>query len=194
MIGIDIDSVTCDLMTPLLGKINKKFDMEMTEEDIKEWYWDYTIGDKKVNGLTEIRAALRDPEFVLSCPLVAGANDGVEWLANTYGKEHLMFITGRQESICGDSTREWIGRNFGDFNTVFASSNKNGYGLSALIDDAAHTIESFSANEDHVLAILYDRPWNRSATASGKSGGFWRARSWDGVTRIFSREYSNKER
>ena len=76
IIGVDIDGVLGDQVTPILREINKKYQTNYTKEDIIEW--DYPIEDTDIE--TEINNALKDKEYILNMPVIDGAKIGMSYL------------------------------------------------------------------------------------------------------------------
>jgi 5'(3')-deoxyribonucleotidase len=160
-IGVDIDSVVCEMVGPLLKRINKKYNTNFKRNDIKEWNWVFEANGLRIDGETEIHEAMDTLDFILNLPVITGAKEGIDRLSKKLLDE-IIFITSRRTCL-KEPTITWIRKNFGDYKVHFTDDiedSKNGYAVDVLIDDAAHHIESFA--QKHRPAIVYDCPWNRN--------------------------------
>jgi 5'(3')-deoxyribonucleotidase len=157
-IGVDIDSVVCEMVEPLLKRINNKYNTNFNRRDIREWNWVFKCDGFDIDGETEIHEAMDTLDFISNLPVIAGAQNAIEHLSKN---NSIMFITSRRNCL-QKPTLAWIKKNFGDYPVRFTDDvedNKNGYAVDILIDDAAHHVEAFVKKNE--FAVLFDQPWNR---------------------------------
>ena len=151
-IAVDVDGVLADQVSPVLEKLNPKYKLNLTKNDITQW-------DQKIDGTNikiEIENALSDREFVLKLPLIKGAKEGMEYL---FQKHHVTVATSRPKET-EDATKQWVSSHFkyhDFFNT--RGRTKDCVHTDVLIDDYMSNIEDFGKNKG--IALLFSQPWNQ---------------------------------
>lgn len=150
IILIDVDDVTCDLLTEWLRRYNEKYEDSLTKEDIKTW--DMT---KYVKCGKDIYDFLRDVDLYECVTLMPGIFEAVIQLKSLgfrvifassglhIGKQDFLF---RHKLI--DHPRDFI--------TI---SDKYLIDSVFLIDDGVHNIQAY--NEKRGIGILFDAVHNR---------------------------------
>ena len=165
-IGVDIDSVVCELMPALLCRVNIKYGTAIKYEDIMEWNWKFTTPDGAIHdGYAEIHEAMRDKEFALALPVVDGAFEGVRELMDMVPFGNVVYITSRGLDV-QQTTEKWLRDRMTKSclekpKVIFTQLNKNGHDLDVLIDDNIDTALSFAKSGG--MAILYRRPWSNDS-------------------------------
>jgi len=155
-IGVDIDSVLCELMEPLLERVNKKYGTTLTRDDIKEWNWKFDLNGYHIDGYAEIKEALDDYDFAVNLPAVPGGKEQLDFLK--FLGNDILLITSRNARRAPVTT-EWVRRNIGDYEIKFTDGDKNEYERDILIDDAPHHTMDFA--EKGKFTILFSQPWNQ---------------------------------
>lgn len=171
-IGVDIDSVLAEAMPTFLDSIRERHGLELKKEDIKEWNMKWG----NIDLYEEICFVLYNkPRAVVDMSLVDGADKGMKYLLKNYD---VKLITSRKEPETTEITRKWVDKNFGSIEVLHTDTDKNGYDVDILIDDAPHHVESFSKKGG--WAILFDQPWNQDVKTE-PGNHIIRAKDWDDV-------------
>ena len=151
-IGVDIDGVLGDQVTPILKKINKKYNKNLSKENIVEW--DYKIDDTNIE--IEINEALCHSEYILNMPVINDAKKCIEYLFSNY---YVVIASSRPKKTEKD-TKKWLESKFKFHRYI----NTHGIGKSSLnvdilIDDNLSNIDGFTNNNK--IGILLLQPWNK---------------------------------
>jgi len=151
-IAVDVDGVLADQVSPILKRLNSRYGLKLTKDDITQW--DYKIADTNIK--IEIENALLERDYVLSLPIIQGSKEGMKYL---YQNHHVTVATARPKET-DDATREWVSSHFKyhDFcNTI--GKSKDCVHSDVLIDDYIPNIEEFTKNKG--VGLLFSQPWNR---------------------------------
>ena len=160
-IGIDIDGVLADQISPILPRINKEYGLEMTYDDVNEW--ELKIGNTNIAEIIE--NSHLESSIVKYMPLHKNSKNGVAKLSlNNY----IIIITSRNEEI-DEWTKEWLTKNNITYDEYKNSSgvSKSTFNIDILIDDYMGNIQQFLEEKDG-YAILFDQPWNQDRTEVAK--------------------------
>ena len=169
-IGVDIDSVLCELTAPLMWRVNNKYGTNLTRDDIKEWNWKFDLNGYHIDGYSEIKEALDDYFFALNLPAIDGGKEMLDF--REFLGDEILLITSRNKSRA-PATKEWVKRNIGNYEIKFTEGDKNGYDVDVLIDDAPHHTMDFAKKGK--FTILFDQPWNQGV----EHPNILRIKSWD---------------
>jgi len=160
-IGIDLDDVLGDFVTPCLDFLNNKYDKNLNKSDIKTYriYPFYNISREQFSkNLDEFYqtdelnnlAPMHHARIVV--PFIAVTND-------------LYLISARKEDR-RTQTEEWLNKHYtGQFQDVILTSGEpkgdvcRDLGINLMIDDNRHHIESVYKNG--TMAYIYNQPWNQ---------------------------------
>jgi 5'(3')-deoxyribonucleotidase len=155
IVGVDVDGVLGDQVTPLLLRIEERLGIKMTFEDIAEW--NPVIGESDFK--TEIAAAMDDPTYVAEMPLHAGAREMMDGLVAA-GHTILVITTRKQELL--EPTAAWLREHSLPYSRVISAEGiqKALHGASVLIDDYTENVKHFLEAEAG-WGVLVDRPWNQ---------------------------------
>lgn len=164
-IGIDIDNVTFDTVTPMLQKLNALYGTEFELEDVDYYSLEKSLG-------LDIDAVLKVVEEITAMsevPIMPGAKQVLGWLQLVCSP--LYFISDRPTRHYS-STYNQLGK-VGLSDNVMILTNRienktlrtkahyvNALGIDVFIDDKPGLILSLLEETDcHV--IVFERPWNR---------------------------------
>ena len=171
-IGIDIDGVTADFVTPFLPVLQALLGRPVRYEEITTYRFQDAFGydsDMEIRLQEEIdrRDLLRD------LPVMSGALETVRRFARTH---EVHFITARPEAMWGKVTRDWLdNRGFPYASLRFREGRKaeasEGFGM--FVEDCLDNALDLVTQDIHVC--LYDQPWNQ---AENLSENCTRVRSW----------------
>ncbi|MBZ9572549.1 hypothetical protein KJA15_04430 [Patescibacteria group bacterium] len=151
-VGVDIDGVLGDQVSPVLSKIHEKYDIILEKKDIIEW--DFEFGNTNIE--IEINNALLCRDFVLNMPVINGAKDGIKYLQKNYS----VFIASSRPKKTEKETLQWLSSEFNIYGYINTRNiNKGSLEFDILIDDNLTNIENFSRNQG--IGILFSQPWNQ---------------------------------
>lgn len=155
-IAVDVDGVLGDQVPPILSKLNTKYRIHLSKEDITDWK--YPIMDTSID--VEIEKSLLDQRYVLEMPLIEGAKEGMLYL----WQNHFVIIATSRPKESEDATLKWLSSNF-KFHEYCNTRGKSKEFLHAhiLIDDNIQNIREFSSNSD--IGLLFSQPWNENRSS-----------------------------
>ena len=153
-IGIDVDGVLADQVSPLLPIIKRQLGIELNYEDVKQW--DLPVSTTNIAKLIEERHG--DEDYVRSLPMHRGA---AEIVRNLSKQHRIAVITSRSEKS-DVWTKKWLEANQIPFDRFINTKEKHNttFPVSVLIDDYLRNVTKFLHNTEGRV-ILFDQPWNR---------------------------------
>lgn len=182
LIGVDVDSILADTMTPMVGFYNQRYSTKHKLKDYNKYDWTAIWQCDEKTVWKRIFEFYNSPLFPLVKPL-KGAKKGINKLAKNY---QLAIITSRP-AIIKHHTKNWLDKHFfGKFSYIYHFENLvyNGssfdqkaktcqkLGIKLIIEDAWEF--SYYCAESGISVILLDMPWNRNKKEHPK------------ITRVFS--------
>lgn len=186
IIGIDIDEVLGDFITPFLKFHNEHYGPYLTYEDVADHDFETILnlpGEEVGRRITEFFAT---DDFKNLKP-VDGAIEAVAKLGES---NKLIVITGRP-SFIADQTKSWLQKYFGGrlsevyFTDVFLEVGHKDrrekyefcldHGVEVLIDD--HAKFTVQCADQGVKVLLFDHPWN----AKVENENITRVKNWEEV-------------
>ena len=153
-IGVDVDDVLYLCNQHAIDLLSRERDIgDLDIYDIQSWG---ESGSKSI--LDERLAYFSKPEFVLSQPLIPGAQD---FIARLCQRAEVFFVT----AVGKNCMNERASRLVKDFpqvpeRNIIIGSRKDRISLDVLLDDGAHNILGTSAK----YPVLFRRPWNNNLT------------------------------
>ncbi len=151
-VGVDVDGVLGDQVSPLLGSINGKNMTNLSKEDIIEW--DFKINDSNIE--IEINKALLSGEYIQNMPEINGAKKGMNYLWENY---HVIIASSRPKQT-EEETLKWLSSKFNFHEYINThKSGKKSLQVDILIDDNLTNVEEFSRKKG--VGILFSQPWNQ---------------------------------
>lgn len=155
-IAVDVDGVLGDQVPPILSKLNAKYGIELSKQDITDW--EYAIMDTKID--VEIEEALLDEKYVLEMPVIKGAGNGMLYL----WRNHFITIATSRPKETENATLRWLSSNF-RFHEYRNTREKGKKSLRAdiLIDDNIRNIQEFSSISG--IGLLFSQPWNQNRSS-----------------------------
>lgn len=180
---VDVDGVLADQVSPVLERLNERYGLSVTKEEIRRW--DEPIADTDIK--TEIEKSHLDPDFVRSMRPLEDACAAMKELARRY---EVIIATNRAPSADA-ATRQWLASNgipYAEYINT-SKSGKERVSGDVLIDDYPGNVLRFAASGG--VGILFEQPWNendpsiRQAIEHGNlAGRIIRARGWRSVVEI----------
>lgn len=151
-VAVDIDGVLADQVTLILAKLNIKYGLRLTKNDIIQW--DQKIKDTNIK--YEIETALLDKNFVLSLPIIPGSERGMGFLYNN----HYVIVATARPTETEEATRTWVSNHFKFHDFCNTKGKQKDCVLSnILIDDYIPNIKHFALRKG--IGLLFSQPWNQ---------------------------------
>lgn len=153
-IGVDVDDVLYLCNQHAIDLLSRERDIgDLDIHDIRSWG---ESGEKSI--LDERLAYFSKPEFVLSQPLIPGAQD---FIARLCGRAEVFFVTAVGRNCMNERASRLV-RDFPQVpeRNIIIGSRKDRISLDVLLDDGAHNILGTSAT----YPVLFRRPWNNNLT------------------------------
>jgi len=190
-IGLDIDGVKLDIITPLLKFYNRLNGTGYTVNDINDYALTGLFGNDFEARKRFVFDLYRTPEFRDIKP-VPGAQQGVAALSK---KASLVSLTSRPVAEVGNETRAQIRRYFPKafpeihFTRDFASNSKGDgkaevcktLGIDIMVDDSFEYAVTCAGQG--IETILLDCVWNRERRYGPLPQNAYRARGWPQIVR-----------
>lgn len=157
IIGIDVDGVLADLVSPLVKRINKKYDVDLKTIHINRWDWE----ENGINIYEEIVDCSKDQKFMWRIKPVKTSH-----MMNLLFDRHFIKIVTSRFPPAKKVTYIWLTKYF-TFDEVVWTHGKektNDYiQVNILIDDHITNLKNFidTADKNVLCGILYDQPWNQ---------------------------------
>lgn len=155
LIGIDVDGVLADQVSPLLPIIQAEHGISLTYSEVTQW--DLPIQNTNIAKLIESKHS--DEDYVRSLPVHHGASAVVKAL---FKRHRIVIITSRAEAS-DNWTRAWLKANKIPFDEYINTREKHNTNrkLAVLIDDYLKNVSQFLRNTDGKV-ILFNQPWNKA--------------------------------
>lgn len=171
--GIDVDDVICDFVTPFLRYYNKKHNKQVKKEDINSY--DLT----KVLDLDKSKVVNLINDFYLSKDFskILPRYDAYTCIPNLVFDEKIL-ITARPDWI-RDKTKFWVDKYFKNtFNDIYMGiKDKSGLckalDIDIMVDDKGSAVVDCGNNG--ITAILLNQPWNQNTKLNNN---ITRANNW----------------
>lgn len=177
-IAVDVDGVLADQVSLILSKLNKTYNIQISNEEIVEW--DFPIMETRID--IEIEKALLDPKHVMNLPLIEGAKKGLSYL---WQNHHVIIATSRPKET-ESATMKWLSSNFKFHEYINTrGKSKKTVDASILIDDNIENIKEFSENSG--IGLLFSQPWNRDdckIKELNQKGKVYCCENWQDVVKI----------
>lgn len=176
----DIDEVANNLIQKLLIEYNKKYNDNLTVEDITSWY----IQDFLKPECKNIFAEFCTDEFLVSLDAQPKAKETIERLM---GKSAFYFVT----STYPDHVKakdEWLRHIFSgyDSNMLITSRDKHLIHGDILIDDCLDNfVFEHSKNAPVKYNIIFDKPWNKDVQEDDTKT--FRVHGWEEIYELISK-------
>lgn len=188
-IGVDIDSVCCELMPAVLSIAEAQTGKTVKVHEVTSW-------NPTIRGLN-IKKAVEDffedcPETLAMLPMMPYAKPCLKAIEEA--GDDITLITGRWAKYAG-ITVEWVQKNLGDYPIIHCNhGGKAQFGMDVLIDDNLQEVFAFAtAREKHGgKAICFAQPWNQDFNQGMPPSGYqprnaFRAADWVEVLALFLR-------
>lgn len=175
---MDVDGVLGDQVPPILSKLNAKYRIKLSKEDITDWK--YPIMDTSID--VEIEAALLNQRYVLEMPVIEKAKEGMLYL----WQNHFVIVATSRPKETENATLEWLSSNF-NFHGYINTRGKSKKSIRAdiLIDDNIQNIREFSSNSG--IGLLLSQPWNEKRSSIKDlidSGKVYYCNGWTNILKI----------
>ena len=171
-IGIDIDGVISDFVTPFSKVVKKEYDADLEYCDILQHDLYKVLGLKENETLKLIKKT-----FDYKLGFQQGAIDGVNKL---FSDHEIILITAR-DSKFEKITRDWLQNNNVQYHDIIfvkdgEKCQENKHCFDVIIDDHLEEIVNCIGKITHIL--VYDHPWNQSLNVTDS---FHRVFNWKDI-------------
>ena len=158
-IGIDIDGVTADFVTPFLPVLRHILGRDVCYEDITTYrFQDAFEYGEEVESHTQ--AEIDRLDILRHLPLIPGVLETI----NRFSEAHeVHFVTARPGDHWGSGTRDWLGACGFVYRSVMYREGREAEvadGFSVFVEDKLETALELVDVGIHVF--LFDRPWNQT--------------------------------
>ncbi len=159
-LGIDIDGVVVDFVTPFLPLLQEAMGHPVRYDDITAYRFQHALGysdevEDWVRGEIDRRDLLR------GLPRIPGSLESIR----RFHREHeIHFVTARPEAKWEDVTREWLRvQGFPYSSVLFREGRKaeGSEGFDLFVEDYLENALDLVAQGIHVC--LFDQPWNQNS-------------------------------
>jgi uncharacterized HAD superfamily protein len=174
-IGIDIDGVTADFVTPFLPVLRRILSRDVRYEDITTYRFQDAFGFGEEVEL-HTQAEIDRLDLLRHLPQVPGALEIINRLSVAH---EVHFVTARPGDRWGSVTKDWLGAcGFVYRSVMFREGRKAEVadGFSVFVEDKLETALELADVGIHVF--LFDRPWNQ---AEGLPENCVRVSSWQEI-------------
>jgi 5'(3')-deoxyribonucleotidase len=156
-IAVDIDGVLADQVSAVLERIEREYGQKYQKTDVNRAHWTF----QGIDIWTEISRLLKDPEYVLSIPVIDGARSALQKIS----RKDLCVVTARRPETA-IATKQWLSRHFPCLREYYYAKvgNKHCVPSNILIDDFDLNIVEFVKSNPGKRAILFEQPWSRNDT------------------------------
>lgn len=188
-IGIDLDAVLVDIITPLLTYINRRHNKCVIQTELTGYEFNVYFGVDNDTITNDVRDFYKSDCFNTLSP-ISGAVDGVTKLK----KHNQLYIVTARPKYLENKTTDWVTKHFGDaFKEIYFTGQALGnkkvtkgeickdVGIDVLIDD--HLDHCIDCVKYGVRAIVLDYSWNRTPIKYD----IVRAKNWNDIVEIIER-------
>lgn len=176
-ISVDIDGVLADQVGAALKRIEKAYGQRYTKSEVNCWNWSF--GGREL--WLEIAELLRDPEYVLSVPVMEGSQAAIQHLS----RHDVCVVTARRPET-EEATKQWLSTHFPCLREYYhaKTGNKHTIASDVLIDDFDVNILDFVKSSHDRRGILFVHPWSINGAEIMKySDRVYFCREWQNVIR-----------
>ena len=159
VVALDVDGVLAEQVPPVLARAEKEMGVRMRKKEITEW--DTPVGEIPFDKL--IARYLLDPEFVISMPVVEGAQSAVKAIRTNCKANYKVIVASSRPKETEAYTIKWLTQNFGITPDMFRNTigtKKSAIAAHILIDDYVPNRKSFTDEGHGRKGILFSQPWN----------------------------------
>ncbi len=152
-IAIDIDGVLADQIGAVIERIKREYGQSFQKSDVNQAHWTFQGRDI----WTEISRLLKDPEYVLSIPVIDGAKSALQEIS----QRDLCVVTARRPETA-TATKQWLSKHFPCLKEYYYAKvgAKHSVPSNILIDDFDLNIVEFVKSNSSKRGILFEQPWS----------------------------------
>lgn len=152
-ISVDIDGVLADQVGAVLKRIEKEYGLRYSKSDVNCAHW--MFGERDI--WSEITELLKDPEYVMTVPVVAGSQAALQQLKGY----NVCVVTARRPET-EKATKQWLSTHFSCLTEYHhaRTGTKHAVASDVLIDDFDLNIVEFVKSDPNRCGILFEQPWS----------------------------------
>lgn len=164
-IGIDVDGVLADLLSPMLILANHMFDLALTPEDMPTHELDDYLPPQ---GVDHFWKAVGTPGFIRDLVPYPGAVEGLKMLREEGAEIYIVTSYLRGAAQWVHERDQWIAEHFGiDRKRMIHTPAKHTFSAAMLVDDRPDNVEPWAAEAmrtrhpaEFPAGILWARSYN----------------------------------
>lgn len=158
-VGVDVDGVLLDLLTPLYEFANKRFNTAYRQEDLSTWsIEEHLLIDDATAFWDDFAAETRGHGALQPLP---GAVDGMRRLGDVADVYIVTSYLTNSATWVHDRDA-WLARHFGiSRKSIVHTHAKHVFSGAMLIDDKADNVRDWVAEHERGRGVLWAHPFNR---------------------------------
>ena len=188
LIGVDLDDVLADFITPLIKFHNQTYGTKLTKDEFNSYdFWEVWGGTRE-EAIQKVYNFHNTPFFTNIKPTPSS----IEAIDTLKKDNELVIITSRQNSVI-KPTREWVNQHFPNcFSEIYFTNHYSLTGqqikksticstlsVGILVEDSlVYALDCLSKERE---VILIDQPWNQQEILPK---GISRVKSWEEVVNL----------
>ncbi len=152
-IAVDIDGVLADQVGAALKKIEEKYGLRYSKNDVNCAHW--IFGGRDI--WSEISELLTNPEYVMGLSVIEGSQIALRQLAN-----HCVCVVTARRPETEKATKQWLNAYFPYLKEYYhaRTGTKHAIPSDVLIDDFDLNIVEFVKSDPNRHGILFVQPWS----------------------------------
>jgi 5'(3')-deoxyribonucleotidase len=156
-IAVDIDGVLADQVGAVLKKIEEKYGLRYSKEDVNCAHWSFEGRDIWF----EIAELLTDSEYLMGLSVIEGSQTALKQLAN-----HCVYVVTARRPETEIATKQWLSTHFPCLREYYhaKTGTKHTIPSDVLIDDFDLNIVEFVKSGPNRRGILFMQPWSINET------------------------------
>lgn len=180
-VGIDVDGVLADLLTPLMTMVSELLQKDVGVGHVETWDLDELFAKHNASHLVpELWRRAGSPGFCRTLQPYPDAVEGVASLREA-GADLFIVTSPLHDAATWTHDREgWLKDHFGiDRKHVVHCHSKHVFSGLMLVDDKPDNIRAWAAEHGADGAVLWDASWNQDAVE------LQRTRAWPAVLDLY---------
>lgn len=175
-IAVDIDGVLADQVGAALKKIEEKYGLRYSKEDVNCAHWLFW-GGRDI--WLEISELLTNPEYVMGLSVIEGSQTAIRQLAR-----HCVYVVTARRPETETATKQWLSAHFPCLKEYYhaRTGTKHKIPSDVLIDDFDLNVVEFVKSHPDRYGILFMRPWSiNGARIEEYTDRIYYCHDWQGV-------------
>lgn len=152
-IAVDIDGVLADQVGGALKKIEEKYGLRYSKDDVNRAHWSF--GGRDI--WLEISELLANPEYVMELSVIEGSQIALRQLTR-----HCVYVVTARRPETEKATKQWLNTHFPCLKEYYhaRTGTKHTIPSDILIDDFDLNVVEFVKSNPDRYGILFMQPWS----------------------------------